>query len=117
MQQSSDQGPAHMIGRFLFVIVQDRYRILDQQVERPRDIERAQIARESRLERRHRQHCEYDYGKEAFSIRRKNFWPLTQVRKLLDTFIPGLSHESDGLIFQVSSTLQIIIKQISKCLI
>lgn len=33
-------------------------------------------------------------------MRRKDFWPLTQARKLIHDFIPQLCHESDGLIFQ-----------------
>ncbi len=43
----------------------------------------------------------YYYGAEPFSVRRKEFWPLTAMQKLLTSFIPNLSHESDGLIFQV----------------
>jgi hypothetical protein len=34
-------------------------------------------------------------------VRRKDFWPLYKARTLLERFIPGLCHESDGLIFQV----------------
>ena len=46
-----------------------------------------------------------DYAAEPFSVRRKEFWPLTYMQKLLSSFIPNLSHESDGLIFQVSCSL------------
>lgn len=34
-------------------------------------------------------------------MRRKDFFPLSTVIKLLKEFIPKLSHEADGLIFQV----------------
>jgi hypothetical protein len=34
-------------------------------------------------------------------VRRKDFWLLSTVSKVLKEFIPKLSHESDGLIFQV----------------
>lgn len=44
----------------------------------------------------------YTYAEEPFSIRRKEFWPLSRMEHLLSSFIPNLSHESDGLIFQVS---------------
>lgn len=43
----------------------------------------------------------YRYNEEPFRMRRKDFWPLPQAGKLLRDFIPNLSHESDGLIFQV----------------
>ena len=43
----------------------------------------------------------YEYHTELFSIRRKEFWPLLKAKSLLQNFIPTLSHESDGLIFQV----------------
>lgn len=42
----------------------------------------------------------YLYGEEPFHMRRKEFWPLPQARKLLEDFIPKLSHEADGLILQ-----------------
>ena len=47
----------------------------------------------------------YDYGAEAFAVRRKEFWPLPRMESLLTSFIPNLSHESDGLIFQARSCL------------
>lgn len=43
----------------------------------------------------------YEYHTELFSVRRKEFWPLQKAKSLLQNFIPTLSHESDGLIFQV----------------
>ncbi|KAF5274946.1 hypothetical protein FQR65_LT04287 [Abscondita terminalis] len=40
-------------------------------------------------------------SKEPFSIRKKEFWPITQTRNLLgEKFARTLSHEPDGLIFQ-----------------
>lgn len=39
-------------------------------------------------------------------MRRKGFWLLSTVTKLLRKFIPGLSHASDGLIFQVTKILE-----------
>ncbi|KFK37510.1 hypothetical protein AALP_AA4G266600 [Arabis alpina] len=42
----------------------------------------------------------YRYDLESFGIRIKGFWLLSTVEKLLKVFIPSLSHESDGLIFQ-----------------
>ncbi|KAG0496131.1 hypothetical protein HPP92_000822 [Vanilla planifolia] len=35
-----------------------------------------------------------------FPVRRKDFWLLSTVEKLLKVFIPSLSHGADGLIFQ-----------------
>ena len=43
----------------------------------------------------------YCYNEEPFRVRRKDFWPLPFAGKLLNDFIPQLSHECDGLIFQV----------------
>eukprot|EP00262_Sarcandra_glabra_P008363 TRINITY_DN2186_c0_g2_i1.p1 TRINITY_DN2186_c0_g2~~TRINITY_DN2186_c0_g2_i1.p1 ORF type:complete len:222 (-),score=36.45 TRINITY_DN2186_c0_g2_i1:347-919(-) len=37
---------------------------------------------------------------EPFRVRRKDFWLLSTVTKLLKEFIPRLSHAADGLIFQ-----------------
>lgn len=42
----------------------------------------------------------YCYDMEAFRVRRKDFWMLSAVGKVLKDFIPRLSHEADGLIFQ-----------------
>lgn len=38
-------------------------------------------------------------------MRRKDFWLLSTVTKLLKEFIKRLSHEADGLIFQVGCAL------------
>ncbi|KFK40498.1 hypothetical protein AALP_AA2G003400 [Arabis alpina] len=42
----------------------------------------------------------YRYDLESFGVRIKGFWLLCTVEKILKVTIPGLSHESDGLIFQ-----------------
>ncbi|XP_035544420.1 mRNA-capping enzyme-like isoform X1 [Juglans regia] len=42
----------------------------------------------------------YRYDLEPFRVRRKDFWLLSTVTKLLKEFIPRLSHTADGLIFQ-----------------
>jgi len=45
-----------------------------------------------------------DKTKEPFSIRKKEFWDVSDTYKLLDDkFLKNLSHEPDGLIFQPSS--------------
>ncbi|CAL5354035.1 unnamed protein product [Camellia sinensis] len=43
----------------------------------------------------------YRYDLESFRVRRKDFYLLSTVTKLLKEFIPRLSHAADGLIFQV----------------
>ena len=48
----------------------------------------------------------YCYDMEPFKVslcqvRRKDFWMLPTTEKLLHKFIKTLSHEADGLIFQV----------------
>ena len=40
-------------------------------------------------------------------MRRKDFYLLSAVTKLLREFIPKLSHEADGLIFQVLGILNL----------
>mgnify|MGYP006132026011 FL=1 len=44
----------------------------------------------------------YDFSKEPFSVRRKDFAPLPGTAKFINEFIPKLTHECDGLIFQPS---------------
>ena len=41
-----------------------------------------------------------------WQVRRKDFWLLSTVTKLLKGFIPNLSHDADGLIFQVLKRLE-----------
>ena len=64
-----------------------------------RTIERGLIEKD-RATGQQRYPVRYEYGSELFSIRRKEFFPLFMARSLLQDFIPSLSHESDGLIFQ-----------------
>lgn len=48
---------------------------------------------------------------EPFSIRKKDFWPITQAANLLgEKFAKALSHEPDGLIFQPSKEVNYHIK-------
>uniref|UniRef100_A0A0C9QXE7 mRNA guanylyltransferase n=1 Tax=Wollemia nobilis TaxID=56998 RepID=A0A0C9QXE7_9CONI len=42
----------------------------------------------------------YRYDMEPFRVRKKDFWMLSAVGKVLNDFIPKLSHQADGLIFQ-----------------
>ena len=44
----------------------------------------------------------YDFSREPFSVRRKDFTPLAGTAKFVNDFIPQLTHECDGLIFQPS---------------
>ena len=44
----------------------------------------------------------YDFTKEPFSVRPKDFAPLPGTEKFVRDFIPKLTHECDGLIFQPS---------------
>jgi mRNA-capping enzyme len=45
----------------------------------------------------------YAANKEPFTVRTKEFHPLQFARSIIEKFIPALSHESDGLIFQPSN--------------
>ena len=46
----------------------------------------------------------YNFSKEPFSIRQKDFFPLSGTESTIRNFIPKLTHECDGLIFQPSRT-------------
>lgn len=81
----------------LKLFLQHRWRLIEETVMRPRVQERQMIETKGG-----KMACGlYRYDQEPFRIRRKDFWPLPQAAKLLDDFIPQLSHECDGLIFQV----------------
>ncbi|KEH23126.1 putative mRNA (guanine-N(7)-)-methyltransferase [Medicago truncatula] len=67
----------------------ERWKMLEKEVIEPRNHERY-----------HRKHPYYIYDMEPFRVRRKDFWLLSAVTKLLNEFIPKLSHDADGLIFQ-----------------
>ncbi|KAJ6844138.1 mRNA-capping enzyme isoform X1 [Iris pallida] len=72
----------------------ERWKLLEEEVIRPRHVERKQFEIEGK--------CNpiYRYDMEPFGVRRKDFWLLSTVTKLLNGFIPRLCHQADGLIFQ-----------------
>ncbi|KAI3883050.1 hypothetical protein MKW92_009630 [Papaver armeniacum] len=64
----------------------ERWKMLEKEVIEPRNFERNPY---------------YRYDLEPFRVRRKDFWLLSTITKLLEEVIPKqLSHEADGLIFQ-----------------
>ncbi|GFZ02233.1 mRNA capping enzyme family protein [Actinidia rufa] len=71
----------------------ERWKMLEKEVIEPRNHERQHIYQS--------RNPYYRYDLEPFRVRRKDFWLLSTVTKLLKEFIPRLSHEADGLIFQV----------------
>ncbi|OIW20949.1 hypothetical protein TanjilG_25944 [Lupinus angustifolius] len=66
--------------------------MLEKEVIEPRNHERQHIYQS--------RNPYYRYDLEPFRVRRKDFWLLSTVNKLLKEFIKRLSHEADGLIFQ-----------------
>ncbi|GAB4833948.1 hypothetical protein Ancab_032195 [Ancistrocladus abbreviatus] len=70
----------------------ERWKMLEKEVVEPRNVERRTMEANNKFY--------YRYDLEPFRVRRKDFWPLSTVTKLLKEFIPRLSHEADGLIFQ-----------------
>ncbi|PSS23801.1 MRNA guanylyltransferase [Actinidia chinensis var. chinensis] len=70
----------------------ERWKMLEKEVIEPRNHERQHIYQS--------RNPYYRYDLEPFRVRRKDFWLLSTVTKLLKEFIPRLSHEADGLIFQ-----------------
>jgi mRNA-capping enzyme len=68
----------------------DRWKMLEDEIIRPRYQEKGG----------HKGNLLYKYDMELFSVRRKDFWLLSTVTRLLRDFIPKLSHDADGLIFQ-----------------
>ncbi|GJU64853.1 mRNA-capping enzyme-like protein isoform X2 [Tanacetum coccineum] len=69
-----------------------RWKIIEDEVINPRNTERHTLSKSG--------NPYYRYDLELFRVRRKDFHPLSAVRKLLKELIPRLSHASDGLIFQ-----------------
>nr|GEV53500.1 mRNA-capping enzyme-like isoform X2 [Tanacetum cinerariifolium] len=69
-----------------------RWKILENEVIKPRNRERDTLFKS--------RNPYYRYDLELFRVRRKDFYLLSAVSKLLKEFIPRLSHASDGLIFQ-----------------
>ncbi|XP_022747227.1 mRNA-capping enzyme-like isoform X5 [Durio zibethinus] len=70
----------------------ERWKMLEKEVIEPRNYERQNIYQS--------RNPYYRYDLEPFRVRRKDFWLLSTVNKVLKEFIPKLSHEADGLIFQ-----------------
>ncbi|XP_059647150.1 uncharacterized protein LOC132293621 isoform X2 [Cornus florida] len=70
----------------------ERWKMLEREVIEPRNYERQNIYQS--------RNPYYRYDLEPFRVRRKDFWLLSTVTKLLKEFIPRLSHAADGLIFQ-----------------
>ena len=81
-------------------MLQERWHLLEKHVVSPRTHERDLVERGLQNKK---PVGFYRYNEEPFRLRRKDFWPLPQAQKLLRDFIPNLSHESDGLIFQVAT--------------
>ncbi|XP_068640483.1 uncharacterized protein [Aristolochia californica] len=70
----------------------ERWKLLEKEVIEPRNQERSNIHLSK--------NPYYRYDLEPFRVRRKDFWLLSTVTKVLKEFIPRLSHAADGLIFQ-----------------
>ncbi|MED6181163.1 hypothetical protein PIB30_016917 [Stylosanthes scabra] len=70
----------------------ERWKLLEREVIEPRNMEREALSKST--------NPYYRYDLEPFGVRRKGFWLLSTVSKLLHKFIPQLSHQSDGLVFQ-----------------
>ncbi|KAL6519455.1 hypothetical protein OROGR_018775 [Orobanche gracilis] len=70
----------------------ERWIMLEREVIEPRNLEKQYIYQN--------QNHYYRYDLEPFRVRRKDFWLLSTVTKLLKGFIPNLSHAADGLVFQ-----------------
>ncbi|KAL5810221.1 hypothetical protein ACOSQ4_026789 [Xanthoceras sorbifolium] len=70
----------------------ERWKMLEKEVIEPRNYLRHNIYQS--------RNPYYRYDMEPFRVRRKDFWLLSTVNKLLTEFIPRLSHDADGLIFQ-----------------
>jgi mRNA-capping enzyme len=70
----------------------ERWKMVEKEVIEPRNFERRNIYQS--------RNPYYRYDLEPFRVRRKDFWLLSTVNKTLKEFIPRLSHEAEGLIFQ-----------------
>ncbi|MCL7021446.1 hypothetical protein MKW94_013795, partial [Papaver nudicaule] len=69
----------------------ERWRMLEKEVIEPRNLERQHMYNS--------RNPHYRYDLEPFRVRRKGFWLLSTVTKLIG-LIPQLSHEALGLVFQ-----------------
>ncbi|AQK49452.1 mRNA capping enzyme family protein [Zea mays] len=72
----------------------ERWKMLEDEIIRPRYYEK------NKFESGSKSNPLYKYDMELFSVRRKDFWLLSTVKKVLKVFIPSLCHDADGLIFQ-----------------
>uniref|UniRef100_A0A0D9XXN3 mRNA capping enzyme adenylation domain-containing protein n=1 Tax=Leersia perrieri TaxID=77586 RepID=A0A0D9XXN3_9ORYZ len=72
----------------------ERWKLIDDEIIRPRYHDKGQFDSGAKGS------PSYRYDMELFSVRRKDFWQLSAVNKILKEFIPKLCHESDGLILQ-----------------
>ncbi|WRX34070.1 mRNA capping enzyme [Theobroma cacao] len=70
----------------------ERWKMPEKDVIEPRKYERQNIYQS--------RNPYYRYDLEPFRVRRKDFWFLSTVNKVLKEIIPRLSHKADGLIFQ-----------------
>ncbi|KAK1384994.1 mRNA guanylyltransferase [Heracleum sosnowskyi] len=70
----------------------ERWKMIEKEVIEPRNQERYNIFQSK--------NPYYRYDLEPFRARRKDFWFLSCVPKVLKEFIPKLPHDADGLIFQ-----------------
>ncbi|KAF7845405.1 mRNA-capping enzyme-like [Senna tora] len=70
----------------------ERWKMIEKEVIEPRNQERQNMYQS--------RNPYYRYDLEPFRVRRKDFWLLSTVTKLLKEFIRRLSHDADGLIFQ-----------------
>ncbi|XP_075263557.1 mRNA-capping enzyme-like [Convolutriloba macropyga] len=70
---------------------QERFKMIEDELIKPRSKLKHEVAGGK---------ANYDFSKELFSTRRKDFWQLHTAQKVLDKVITNLTHESDGLIFQ-----------------
>ncbi|CAH9147760.1 unnamed protein product [Cuscuta epithymum] len=70
----------------------ERWRMIEKEIIETRNGERKHILKS--------RNSSYRYDLEPFRVRRKEFWLLSTVTKLLKGFIPKLSHAADGLVFQ-----------------
>ncbi|XWS55565.1 hypothetical protein CRYUN_Cryun09bG0011100 [Craigia yunnanensis] len=70
----------------------ERWKMLEKEVIEPRNYEHQNIYQS--------RNPYYRYDLEPFRVQRKDFWLLSTVNEVLKEFIPKLSHDADGLIFQ-----------------
>ena len=82
--------------------MQERWQALENGVLKMRKTERSEIDKDIAAGL-HRYPVHYQYHSELVRILQKRFFPLWEAKRLLLDVIPTLSHESDGLIFQVCS--------------